>query len=210
MWLGPSVAASVAGTRAFRPAPGHDSVVATMRARGSAAGPCSDKSGRYVDCGNGTVTDTLTGLVWLKQANCLPQANWKAANEAAAGLKAGDCGLRDGSSPGDWRLPTKIEWETTIARAIALGCTFGKAPTLTNDAGTSCYADGSGASTSGVLSLGYWSSTLNEINPLSTIFPNASVVTFADLHHGIVASIESVISLGVWPVRGALRGPPPG
>src|SRR5437773_9255267 len=30
-----------------------------------AAPPCSDNSNRYVDCGNGTVTDSVTGLTWL-------------------------------------------------------------------------------------------------------------------------------------------------
>ena len=169
------------------------------------AGPCLDNTRRYVDCGNGTVTDTVTGLIWLRRADCLPESNWKAAIEATAGLKAGDCGLTDGSSPGDWRLPTKAEWEATIARAVALGCTFGHAPSLTSDAGTACYGDGTGSSRVGVGSVGYWSNNLNEINPLSTIFPNASVVSFADLHHGAVISIESVISAGVWPVRVGTR-----
>jgi len=209
LWLGASVVGAVAEARASRSVHGEHGIDGAAGAGAPVAGPCSDKTRRYVDCGNGTVTDTLTGLVWLKQANCLAQANWKAATEAAAGLKAGDCGLRDGSSPGDWRLPTKAEWEATIARAVALGCTFAKAPTLTDDAGTACYGDGKGASTGGVSSVGYWSSTLNEINPLSTIFPTASVVSFADLDHGSVTSIESVITLGVWPVRGALRGPAP-
>src|SRR5688572_9003749 len=36
-----------------------------------AAAPCADKTKRYVDCGNGTVADTMTGLIWLKQASCL-------------------------------------------------------------------------------------------------------------------------------------------
>ena len=76
-----------------------------------------------MDCGNGTVTDTVTGLIWLKQADCLGVHDWAAANRAAAGLKDGDCGgLTDKSSPGDWRLPTKDEWSATIARAVALGC----------------------------------------------------------------------------------------
>ena len=71
-----------------------------------AAGPCAGKEKRYVDCGNGTVTDTVTGLVWLKQSNCLSSADWEAAKKAVAGLKDGSCMLTDGSSPGDWRLPT--------------------------------------------------------------------------------------------------------
>src|SRR5213594_1247061 len=66
-------------------------------ARGRAAAGCVDKTKRYVDCGNGTVTDTVTGLVWLKQSNCLSSADWEAAKKAVAGLKNGDCMLTDGS-----------------------------------------------------------------------------------------------------------------
>ena len=82
---------------------------------------------RYVDCGNGTVTDNKTGLVWLKQANCIGAAgggtgvplgrvNWHTAMEFVAGLSdlrddPLDCGLSDGSSPGDWRLPSVTEWQ---------------------------------------------------------------------------------------------------
>jgi len=165
------------------------------------ASPCSNGATRVVDCGNGTVTDVATGLVWLKRADCLSQTDWKAANQAAARLKTGDCGLTDGSSPGDWRLPTKAEWEATIAKAVGLRCIFENAPSLTNDAGTACFGHGAGSSRVGVASVGYWSGTLNDINKLSTIFPNASVVSFADLYHGEIISIESVISLGVWPVR---------
>lgn len=75
-----------------------------------AEGPCFNNFSRFVDCGNGTMTDTVTKLIWLQQADCLIPADWASANEAAAGLKSGDCGLSDGSSAGDWRLPTKEEW----------------------------------------------------------------------------------------------------
>src|SRR5574342_743824 len=43
--------------------------------------PCFNNTSRYADCGNGTVTDTVTGLIWLKQSNCLPNGNWAAANQ---------------------------------------------------------------------------------------------------------------------------------
>ncbi len=170
-----------------------------------AAGPCRAETKRYVNCGNGTITDATTGLIWLRKADCLPETNWKAANEAAAALKAGDCGLMDGSSPGDWRLPTKAEWEATIARAVALACTFEKAPSLTNDAGTACYGDGAGTSPVGVRSVGYWSSTLGVINPLLTIFPTTIVSSFVNLQHGDVVTIESMLNFGVWPVRSSAR-----
>ena len=104
------------------------------------------------------MTDTVTGLIWLKQADCLSPAPWAAANNAAAGVKHGDCGLTDNSAAGDWRLPTKAEWEATVARALAGGCTFGNPPSLTNDAGTGCLAAG-GSSFAGVASGGYWSSS---------------------------------------------------
>src|SRR5438105_13500119 len=94
----------------------------TPMAAPKAAGPCGDKAKRYADCGNGTVTDTVTGLIWLKELNCLPSANWEAAKKAAAGLKDGDCMLKDGSSPGEWRLPTQPEWEATMKDAKAQGC----------------------------------------------------------------------------------------
>src|SRR5947207_2086648 len=43
--------------------------------RTRAAGPCAGKEKRYVDCGNGTVTDTATRLIWLKQPDCLASAS---------------------------------------------------------------------------------------------------------------------------------------
>jgi hypothetical protein len=73
--------------------------------------PCFDNTNRYVDCGNGTVTDTVTGLIWLKNAGCLGFADWASANGLAATLANGQCGLTDNSSPGDWRLPNKDEWD---------------------------------------------------------------------------------------------------
>ncbi len=83
---------------------------------------CWDNTNRYVDCGNGTVMDTVTNLLWLKNANCYGIQNYANANGAAAGLADGACGLTDGSAAGDWRLPTKVEWEETIARAVVLDC----------------------------------------------------------------------------------------
>ena len=152
--------------------------------------------GRYFDCGNGTVTDTVTGLIWLKQADCLGSAQWAAANQAAAGLAetaVPSCGLTDGSRPGDWRLPTKTEWETTIEEA-ALGCTFSSAPALTNDAGTACFGDGTLSSFAGVASVKYWSSAINGGVP--------GFAWFADLFEGVVSNDGKGFSLPVWPVRG--------
>ena len=79
---------------------------------------CFDNAGtnRFVDCAttafgtsNGTVKDTVTGLIWLKNANCFGLISWADANIKAGALASGQCGLADGSKPGDWRLPTLDE-----------------------------------------------------------------------------------------------------
>jgi len=59
---------------------------------------------------NGTVTDNLTGLIWLRKAGCaLGKMTWPDALSWVATVKDGDCGLTDGSSAGEWRLPNYIE-----------------------------------------------------------------------------------------------------
>jgi hypothetical protein len=69
---------------------------------------------RFVDCGNGTVTDRTNGLIWLKAANCLGGGTFLEAHDLSRALQEGDCGLTDGSRPGDWRLPTVEEWENIL------------------------------------------------------------------------------------------------
>jgi hypothetical protein len=162
-----------------------------------AAPPCFDNTHRYVNCGNGTVTDTLTGLIWLKNANCFSYQNYPLANQAAAALASGQCGLTDGSSAGDWRLPTKAEWQATIARAVALGCTVpgsGDPPALTNDAGTACLSAGP-MSFTGVQSDLYWTSSADEVDP--------AAAWSVELGYGLVdTGIPKIISYFTWPVRG--------
>ena len=64
---------------------------------------------RFTDNGDGTVTDNLTGLIWLKNADCFGSRTWMQAIDDCDGLSAGYCGLTDGSSVGDWRLPNYRE-----------------------------------------------------------------------------------------------------
>ncbi len=144
----------------------------------SGAPSCADDSGnRYVDCGNGTVTDNWTGLVWMANANCLGPLDWAGAMAAVAGLAdlpddgetcgsltptQCDCGLADGSSPGEWRLPSIGEWEAMVADAVALLCIDGEGnlggPSITSDDGLSCWQEGPGSTFTGVVSSIYWSS----------------------------------------------------
>ena len=70
---------------------------------------------RWVDNGNGTVTDIMTGLIWLKQADCINQT-WAAAVAAVNQLASGQCGLTDGSTAGNWRMPNRNEIQSMSDR----------------------------------------------------------------------------------------------
>lgn len=191
-----------------------DGIVALQTADPS----CPDDSGNtYVDCGNGTVTDNRTGLVWLKNANCigsdgggsgdpLGRVDWYMAIEFVAGLSDAppgsvaadyDCGLSDGSSSGEWRLPSVEEWEAMIADATALGCTvsgFG-GPSITDDSGTQCWQEGPGNSFTGVALPFYWSASILTLNA------SQPWVGFLDI--GLAGLGPDKMSNGyVWPVRG--------
>ena len=70
---------------------------------------------RWVDKGDGTVADTVTGLVWLKQADCIHQ-QWADALAAVRSLSSGQCGLTDGSTAGSWRMPSRKEMQSLSDR----------------------------------------------------------------------------------------------
>jgi Protein of unknown function (DUF1566) len=66
---------------------------------------------RFTDRRDGTVRDNLTGLVWLKNADCFGSTAWMQALTLANALHdtgtpdpLNDCSLVDGSVAGDWRL----------------------------------------------------------------------------------------------------------
>lgn len=129
---------------------------------------CADSNNRFVDCGNGTVTDTVTGRIWLKDAACLGgSAAYSTQFAAAANLSHGQCGLTDNSSAGDWRLPSKEDWESLLGSALANGCPTGPGSVVVPDtAGTGCWSEGdpfTGLTTS-VNNL-WWSSTVSSTDP---------------------------------------------
>jgi len=69
---------------------------------------------RFTDNGDGTVTDNLTGLIWLKDANCFSFRSWYDALSVCTELADGECELADGSNAGDWRLPNIKEFQSLI------------------------------------------------------------------------------------------------
>ncbi|HSN77682.1 MAG TPA: DUF1566 domain-containing protein [Anaerolineae bacterium] len=69
---------------------------------------------RFTDNGDGTVTDNLTALIWLQNANCFVSEIWPNGLTLANTLASGSCGLSDGSSAGQWRMPNANEMHSLI------------------------------------------------------------------------------------------------
>ena len=141
---------------------------------------------RFTDNNNGTVTDNLTGLIWLKNANCFGTKNWSDALNAANTLAAGNCGLTDGSTAGQWRLPNVKELQSLIDFAYSN-------PALSNAAGTAKWVEGDPFTD--VHLTFYWSSTTSA--GITTGF-----AWFVYLSGGNVNGGDKTSSQYVWPVRG--------
>ncbi len=132
---------------------------------------------RFTDNSDGTVTDDLTGLIWLKNANCFGEKDWTTALSDANGLASGTCDLTDSSSAGDWRLPNRKE----LLSLIDLGKTGPALPT--------------GHPFSGVQQAGgYWSST--------TYANDTAYAWNVFLEFGRVDYGYKIALIYVWPVRG--------
>jgi hypothetical protein len=140
---------------------------------------------RFTDNSDGTVTDNLTGLIWLKEANCFGQRTWSNALSDASGLSNGSCGLTDGSSPGDWRLPNKNELASLVHNEYYR-------PALPNTAGTGQWS--AGDPFTNVQSSYYWSSSTYAVTT------NAAWSVYMDF--GSVEGIFKSHITYVWPVRG--------
>ncbi|MFQ5713947.1 MAG: DUF1566 domain-containing protein [Candidatus Scalinduaceae bacterium] len=124
---------------------------------------------RFTDNGDGTITDNLTGLIWLKDANCIetkyasfdddqlpgdePEDGavfWQTALDFVLGINDGtysNCG----AGFTDWRLPNIRELHSLINYGFV-------SPALSNTAGTGKWSNGDPFSNVGSFSV-YWSST---------------------------------------------------
>ncbi|KAA6185112.1 DUF1566 domain-containing protein [Thiohalocapsa marina] len=142
-------------------------------------------SPRFTDNSDGTVTDNLTGLIWLQDANCFRSRLWSDALTRANALydgctdcggTDGDCGLGDSSAAGDWRLPNIKELQSLV------------------DFGQYDPALPSGHPFSGVLSSYNWSST--------SYADYTSRAWYLNLYSGYVNFGDKSLAYDVWPVRG--------
>ena len=153
---------------------------------------------RFTDNENGTVTDNLTGLIWLRDANCMlteypdfdtdynidGRVTWQHALDFVAGMNDGtyeECA----AGREDWRLPNVRELFSLVHHGFY-------DPAVPNTDGDGLWIEGDPFS--GVQSAYYWSSTTNADST-----PIAWLVFFFDGHvnYGYKGSYYFV-----WPVRG--------
>jgi len=128
---------------------------------------------RFTDNGDGVVTDNLSGLQWLQQADCYHDVSvysmdWAEALTLAGQLRDGECGLTDGSQPGDWRLPTVRELLSLVDYRFG----DGYYPALPNALGTGQWRNGDifvvVNNPSGVWpGLPHWSSTTSQTQDMT-------------------------------------------
>ncbi len=144
---------------------------------------------RFTDNHDGTLTDGMTGLIWLANAGCLGTANWGGAIAQANGLASGACGLADGSVAGQWRLPNINELESVLDYTAAN-------PALTP-----------GSPFTNVSNAIYWSSTSYFGGENGS--PTAWAIRLGDGRYinDSVANDKSAATNHVWAVRGAGSGP---
>jgi len=145
---------------------------------------------RFTDNLDGTVTDNLTGLIWLKNANCFGTKKWQdgatyPALEAANTLNSGECGLTDGSVEGAWRLPNVREMQSLVHYGVYN-------PAVPDTAGTGKWSEGQPFT--GVQSNVYWSST--------TDASGTGRAWYVALSDGSVYRDGKAYDKYVWPVRG--------
>jgi hypothetical protein len=143
---------------------------------------------RFTDNGDGTVTDNLTGLIWLKNADCIGHRTWNDALSDCNGLASGFCGLTDGSNAGEWRLPNRNELASLIHKGY-----YNFA--LPNTAGTGQWSEGDPFINlfAGVNS-NYWSSTTDALY--------TDYAWLVHMYDGFVNSSNKTSFNYVWPVRG--------
>jgi hypothetical protein len=157
---------------------------------------------RFTDNLNGTITDNLTGLIWLKNANCPGTAiNWQTALDEVASLNSSgsmngnNCGdtSNGGNHQIDWRLPNIRELFSLINFRF-----WG--PPLSNTSGTGHYSDNDPFTQVQIGFTGnYWSSTRDSVGSSSALGVSFDDGTIKNMGLTEQSSFSFVL-----PVRGGL------
>jgi hypothetical protein len=138
---------------------------------------------RFTDNEDGTVTDNLTGLIWLQWADCFGAQAWEDALISANTLASGACELVDGSAAGEWRLPNVREQQSLID--------YGRTH-------TALPMDHPFTLALGYPSRSYWTST-------TVADDNTLRAWYVGLYNGLVQPDLKTVDADhhVWPVKGA-------
>jgi len=170
-------------------------------------------SPRFTDNHDGTVTDHLTGLVWLRAGNCIAdrlphldtdntagdgKVTWQHALDFIAGLNYGAHACGQTVNYTDWRLPNVREMESLLnANYID--------PVLSNALGDGHFSEGDPFQ--GIEHDWYWTSTSRSLYGTGPMI-HAWVVDLkygnpdpGTLAHSSKANITGNVNF-VWPVRG--------
>jgi hypothetical protein len=155
---------------------------------------------RFTDNANGTVTDNMTGLIWLENANCPGTADgrdWYTALANVAELNATggmtgtdtvwrDCGdtSNNGSYQTDWRLPNVRE----LHSLVDYGQDYPPLP--------------SGHPFDNVWPRWYWTSTTHITYPANAFFVSMWGARVYHIGKNAIDGGEEDYRLYVWPVRG--------
>ncbi|MDM8544153.1 DUF1566 domain-containing protein [Desulfococcaceae bacterium HSG9] len=144
---------------------------------------------RFTVNGDGTVTDELTGLMWLQDANCISK-QWTDVDTSAKVTNLVDTALPVCANYtavySDWRLPTLRELQSLVY--------YGDYdPAVPNTAGIGKW-DTDGAPFNAVQSAYCWSGT--------TTAGGAGYAWSVSMNDGVVSADVKTLTYYVWPVRG--------
>ncbi|MBM9605735.1 Lcl C-terminal domain-containing protein [Desulfopila inferna] len=150
----------------------------------------------FIDNGDGTVRDNLTGLIWLKNVNCGGDMSWTDALDWAVSVSDGECGLSDGSGAGDWRLPN-------IRELVSLMNFKYRQPALSNANGSAQWSEGNPFNNGQFLQSTalYWTSTSAFADNFAHTVNIARGITATYDKVNPVNDIGIAVEIYSWPVK---------
>lgn len=147
---------------------------------------------RFADNMDGTVTDRLTGLIWLKNAGCFSPTTWSTALTAANQLASGACGLTDGSLAGQWRMPNVNELESLVDVSQVNPAVSAGSPFTNINLGNA-----------------YWSSTTYTAGPgnaMAIRFSDGRWINGVDARDGGFSNVKASSANSLWAVKSGAAG----